>query len=172
MARLQSLSIGQAPASAQTSLQAVEKAMGFLPNTFKILANSPAALGAYLQAQQQLSKGELSATERETVALAVSQVAGCEYCLAAHTVFGGKAGLSEDAIRAARNGEGNAIAVFASKVASQRGRLSDADIAAARAAGITDSKIVEIIAVAAQLTFTNFLNNIAQTEVDFPAVEV
>ncbi|MFC0401791.1 carboxymuconolactone decarboxylase family protein [Paraburkholderia rhizosphaerae] len=170
MARLQSLSIGQAPASAQTSLHAVEKAMGFLPNTFKILANSPAALGAYLQAQQQLSKGELSAAERETVALAVSQVSSCEYCLAAHSLFASKAGLSADAIRAARNGEGNAIAVFARKVASERGRLSDADIAAAREAGITDSKIVEIVAVAAQLTFTNFLNNLAQPEVDFPAV--
>jgi uncharacterized peroxidase-related enzyme len=172
MARIQTLSIGQAPASAQTSLHAVEKAMGFLPNTFKVLANSPAALGAYLQAQQQLSKGELSAAERETVALAVSQVSSCEYCLAAHSLFASKAGLSDDAIRAARDGEGSAIATFASKVASQRGRLDDADIVAARKAGLTDSKIVEIVAVAAQLTFTNFLNNLAQTEVDFPAVEV
>ncbi|CAB3749845.1 carboxymuconolactone decarboxylase family protein [Paraburkholderia humisilvae] len=171
MARVQSLSIGQAPASAQASLHAVEKAMGFLPNSFRILANSPAALGAYLQAQQQLSKGELSAAERETVALAVSQVSNCEYCLAAHSLFASKAGLSDDAIRAARDGEGNAIAVFASKVASQRGRLSDGDIAAARDAGITDSRIVEIIAVAAQLTFTNFLNNVARPDVDFPAVE-
>src|ERR1700754_407352 len=132
MARIPALSIGQAPASAQTSLHAVEKAMGFVPNMFKILANSPAALGAYLQAQQQLSKGELSAAERETVALAVSQVNGCEYCLAAHTVFAGKAGLSEDGIRAARNGNGNAIAAFASTVAERRGQLSDADIATAR----------------------------------------
>jgi uncharacterized peroxidase-related enzyme len=171
MARIQSLSIGEAPSSAQASLHAVEKATGFLPNLFKVFANSPAALGVFLQGQQQLSKGELSAAEREIVALAVSQVSGCEYCLAAHTVLGGHAGLSGDAIRAARKGEGNAIAAFASKVAEQRGRVSDADVAAARDAGITDSKLVEIIAVVAQVTFTNYVNNVAQTEVDFPEVE-
>ncbi|GAB7525131.1 carboxymuconolactone decarboxylase family protein [Paraburkholderia sp. 2C] len=171
MARVQTLSIGEAPASAQASLHAVEKATGFLPNLFKVFANSPSSLGAFLQAQQQLSKGELSAAEREIIALAVSQVSRCEYCLAAHTVLGGHAGLDDDAIRAARRGEGSAIAAFASKVASERGRVSDADVAAARAAGITDSKIVEIIAVVAQVTFTNYVNNVAKTDVDFPAVE-
>jgi uncharacterized peroxidase-related enzyme len=170
MARIPALSIGQAPASAQTSLHAVEKAMGFLPNMFKTLAHSPAAVGAYLQAQQQLAKGELRAPEREIVALAVSQVSECEYCLAAHSLFAGKAGLSEDEIRAARNGEGSAIAQLASRIAQKRGRVSDADLAAARAGGLTDSKIVEIVAVAAQLTFTNYLNNLAATDVDFPAV--
>jgi uncharacterized peroxidase-related enzyme len=170
MARIQSLSIGEAPASAQASLHAVEKATGFLPNLFKVFANSPAALGVFLQGQQQLSKGELSGAERETIALAVSQANRCEYCLAAHTVLAGHAGLADDAIRAARRGEGNAIATFASKVATQRGRVSDTDVAAARDAGISDSKIVEIIAVVAQVTFTNYLNNVAQPEVDFPAV--
>ncbi|HVE08201.1 MAG TPA: peroxidase-related enzyme [Paraburkholderia sp.] len=172
MARIPALSIGQAPASAQASLHAVEKAMGFLPNTFRTLAHSPAALGAYLQAQQQLGKGELRAAERESVALAVSQVSGCEYCLAAHSMFAGKAGMSDEEIRAVRNGEGNAIARLASRIAQERGRINDADLAAARAAGLTDSKIVEIVAIAAQLTFTNYLNNLAATDVDFPAVPV
>jgi uncharacterized peroxidase-related enzyme len=171
MARIQTLSIGEAPASAQASLHAVEKATGFLPNLFKVFANSPSSLGAYLQAQQQLSKGELSAAERETIALAVSQVSRCEYCLAAHTVLGSHAGLSGDAIRAARRGEGSAIATLARKVAEQRGHVSDADVAAAHAAGITDSKVVEVITVVAQVTFTNYLNNVAKTDVDFPAVE-
>jgi uncharacterized peroxidase-related enzyme len=171
MARIQTLSIGEAPASAQASLHAVEKATGFLPNLFKVFANSPSSLGVFLQGQQQLSKGELSGAEREIIALAVSQANRCEYCLAAHTVLGGHAGLSDDAIRAARRGEGSAIATFASKVSNQRGRVDDADVAAARDAGLTDSKIVEIIAVVAQVTFTNYLNNVANTDVDFPAVE-
>jgi uncharacterized peroxidase-related enzyme len=172
MARIRGLSIGEAPASAQTSLHAVEKAMGFLPNVFKTLAHSPAALGAYLQAQQALGKGELRTAERESVALAVSQVSGCEYCLAAHSLFASKAGMSDDEIRAARDGAGSAVSQLASKITQQRGRVSDADLAAARAAGLTDSKIIEIVAVVAQLTFTNYLNNLAQTDVDFPAVPV
>jgi len=86
-------------------------------------------------------------------------------------VLGGHAGLADDAIRAARRGEGSALATLAKAVASQRGRVSDADVAAAREAGITDSRIVEIIAVVAQVTFTNYLNNVAKTDVDFPAVD-
>ncbi|HEY3599296.1 MAG TPA: carboxymuconolactone decarboxylase family protein [Paraburkholderia sp.] len=172
MSRIQALSIEQAAASAQPSLRAVEKAVGFLPNAFRTLANSPAALGGYLQLKQALSKGELSPAEGEWLALAVSQVNECEYCLASHTYFAGKAGLSEDAIRAARDGEGNMVAAFASKLARQRGKLDDADIKAAREAGLSDGKIVEIVANVVLLTYTNLLNNLAQTEVDFPPVAV
>ncbi len=84
MPRIQALPIEQAPAAAQSTLRTVEKTIGFLPNMFKTLAHSPAALGGYLQLQQAVSKGELHPAERETVALAVSQLNECEYCLAAH----------------------------------------------------------------------------------------
>ncbi len=172
MPRIQALPIEQAPAAAQSTLRTVEKTIGFLPNMFKTLAHSPAALGGYLQLQQAVSKGELHPAERETVALAVSQLNECEYCLAAHTLFGRKAGLSADAIEAARKGEGSIVAEVASKIARQHGKLSDADVEAARAAGLSDGKIVEIIAVVALLTFTNYLNNVAATDVDFPPVAV
>src|ERR1700761_220489 len=108
MARIPALSVSQAPASTQTQLQAIEKATGFLPNIFGTFANSPAAVGAFFQMQQPLGKGELSGAEKETIAWAVSQVSGCSYCLAAHTVLAGTAGLTDSAIRAARNGEGSA----------------------------------------------------------------
>lgn len=145
--------------------------MGFLPNVYKVFANSPAALRAFLQAQEQLSEGELTEAEREIVALAVSQVSDSEYCLAAHTVFANQAGLSDDAIRASRKGEGSGIASFASKLALQRGRLSDADLVEAREAGLSDSRMVETVAVVAHIIFTNYLNNVAHTDVDFAPVE-
>jgi uncharacterized peroxidase-related enzyme len=172
MARIQALSVSEAPASTQPQLQAIEKATGFLPNLFGTLANSQAAFGAFLQMQQPLGRGELRPAEKETIALAVSQVSGCEYCLAAHTVLGGNVGLTDEAIRAARNGTGSAVAELARSIAQQRGRVSDEDVAKAREAGLSDSKMVEIVANVALVIFTNYVNNFADTEVDFPPVEV
>jgi AhpD family alkylhydroperoxidase len=94
-----------------------------------------AALAGYLQLSQALAKSSLSAVEREYIALAVSQVNGCDYCLAAHTVFGEKTGLSPEEIQRAREGSLNALTVLARQVTQGRGHLNDEQISAARAAG-------------------------------------
>jgi AhpD family alkylhydroperoxidase len=104
------------------------------------------------------------------VYLATSQVNGCDYCLAAHTLFAGKAGLSAQDIVAARQGELNAYATLARQLTESRGHLSDEQIAAARAAGIDDVKIIEVIALVAVQSLTNYLNNAALTDIDFPAI--
>ena len=170
MTRITALSLDQAPAASRPLLESVQKGFGFIPNAISTLAHSPAALNGYLALTQALGKGSLSAAERETVALATSQANGCDYCLAAHTFFGDKAGLSADDIRSARAGNLNAVAVFARQVTDNRGQLSDGQLQEARAAGLTDAKLVEIIAQVTLLTLTNYLNNVAATEVDFPPV--
>jgi AhpD family alkylhydroperoxidase len=113
----------------------------------------------------------LSATEKEAVFLATSQVNGCDYCLAAHTLFASKAGLSGQDILSARQGEFNAYATLARQVTESRGHLTVEQIAAARAAGIDDGKIIEVIAHVASQTLTNYLNNAALTDIDFPAID-
>ncbi|WP_313515899.1 peroxidase-related enzyme [Pseudomonas sp.] len=170
MTRIAALPLEQAPAASRPQLEALHKSLGFVPNAFKTLAHSPAALGGYLALAGAMAKSSLSAAERETVALATSQVNGCEYCLAAHTLFAGKAGLDGEAIREAREGSLNALALFARQVTESRGQVSDAQLAAARAGGLSDAKIVELIAQVALLTLTNYLNNVAATDVDFPPV--
>jgi uncharacterized peroxidase-related enzyme len=172
MSRIHALPLEWSPLAVQPSLRGVEKTIGFLPNVFRTLAHSPAALAGYLQLSQSLSKGELNRVERELIGLAVGQVNECEYCLSAHVLYAQKAGESDEAIAAARRGEGSPVASLARKVALQRGKLSDTDIDVARASGLSDAKIVEVIANVAHLTYTNYLNNAAGTEVDFPAVAV
>lgn len=172
MSRIPALSLEHAPAASLPLLEGVKKSFGIVPNVFKTLAHSPAALGAYLQFSHAFGKNSLSGVERESIALATSQVNGCEYCLAAHTLFGGKAGLSAEAIRSARNGVLSPYTVFAREVVTTKGRVSDESLAAARAAGLTDAKIIEVVTQVALLTLTNYLNNVAATEVDFPAVEL
>ena len=170
MSRINTLSLEHATDTTRPLLEGVQKKIGFLPNVFKTLAQAPAVLSSYLQQSAALGKTSLSATEKEAIFLATSQVNGCDYCLAAHTVFAGKAGLSALDILSARNGQLNAFATLARQITESRGHLSNEQIAAARAAGINDSKIIEVIAHVASQTLTNYLNNVALTEIDFPAI--
>ncbi|MNL16812.1 Carboxymuconolactone decarboxylase family protein [compost metagenome] len=171
MSRITPLSLEQVTDSTRALLEGVQKKIGFLPNVFPTLAHAPAVLAAYLQHSVALGKTSLSAIQKEAIFLATSQVNGCDYCLAAHTLFAGKAGLSGEDILSARHGQLNAFAALARQVTERRGHLSSEQIQAARAAGIDDAKIVEVIAHVASQTLTNYLNNVALTEVDFPAID-
>ncbi|MET0778046.1 MAG: carboxymuconolactone decarboxylase family protein [Pseudomonas mandelii] len=171
MSRIAPLNLEHATDTTRPLLEGVQKKIGFLPNVFKTLANAPAVLSAYLQQSVALGKTSLSAPEKEAVFLATSQVNGCDYCLAAHTVFAGKAGLSAQDIVSARHGQLNAFATLARQITESRGHLSNEQIEAARAAGITDAKIVEVVAHIASQTLTNYLNNLALTDIDFPAID-
>jgi uncharacterized peroxidase-related enzyme len=171
MSRINTISLDTATDATRTVLEGVKKKIGFLPNLFATLATAPVALDTYVQASAILGKTSLSAQQKEAVYLATSQANGCDYCLAAHTLFAGKSGLSAQDIVAARQGELNAYAALARQLSESRGHLSDAQIAAARAAGIDDVKIIEVIALVAVQTLTNYLNNTALTEIDFPAID-
>jgi uncharacterized peroxidase-related enzyme len=168
MTRIAALTLEQAPAASRTALEGIQKGLGFIPNAFKTLAHAPAALNGYLALAQALGKSSLSHVEREVAALATSQINGCDYCIAAHSFFGAKAGLNEEEIRQARSGTLSAVAALARQITESRGQLSEDEIAAAREAGLTDGKIVEVVAQVTLLTLTNYLNNIAATDIDFP----
>jgi len=111
----------------------------------------------------------LSAKLREQVALTVSELNRCAYCLGAHT-----AGLSAEAILDARRGQSpdrrtEAALRFARRVVEAGGQVADGDLAAAREAGFGDGEVAELVANVALTTFTNLFNHVAETEEDFPA---
>ena len=168
--------IEAAPAASQPLLQAVKKQLGLTPNLFRLVANSPAALEGYLSLSDALGKGELPAPTRERIALAVAEINGCDYCLSAHTYLGRNvAKLDDGEITANRGGASNDIKAdaavrFAVKVTKLRGRVTDQDFAAVKAAGYTDAQIIEIVQHVALNTWTNYINTVAQTEIDFPVV--
>lgn len=171
------ISIDAAPEASRPSLQAVNSLLGSVPNLFRILANSPQALEGYLGLNGSLSKGALSAQTRERIALAVAELNGCDYCLAAHTYLGTNlAKLSISEIQANRLGTSTdakaAAAVrFAVNIARNRGKVSDTDVQVVRDAGYSDAAIVEIIGHVALNTFSNYINEVLGTEIDFPVVE-
>lgn len=168
--------ITQAPEASRPLLEAVKAQLGSAPNLFRLVANSPAALEGYLGLSGALGKGSLSASTRERIALAVSQVNTCGYCLAAHTFIGRNMLKLDDAeIAANRRGRSadtraDAALHFAVQVTEQRGHVSDEDLRAVKDAGYSDAEIVEIVLHVALNTLTNYVNEVARTEVDFPVV--
>ena len=170
MPRINSLTIEQAAPAAQKLLQDTKAKLGMVPNLFKTLAHSPAALSGYLQLNQALSEGALSATQRETISLAAAQFNGCGYCLSAHTLMGKGAGLSPEAIADARKGAADPVAILTHQVLQSRGNISNEELAAARAAGLDDAKITEVVSAVALNVLTNYFNNLAATDIDFPQV--
>ncbi len=178
MSRIQTLpSIEAAPAASQPLLEAAKKQLGSVPNLFRVVANSPAALEGYLGLNGALAKGKLSAQTRERIALAVAEVNGCNYCLSAHTYLARNLAKLDDAeITANRNGASNdpkadAAVKFAVAVVKSRGHIAAADLEAVKQAGYDDAEIVEIVVHIALNTLTNYINEVAGTEIDFPVIE-
>jgi uncharacterized peroxidase-related enzyme len=164
-----------APGASQPLLDAVRQQLGVVPNLFRLLALSPAALQGYLGLNGALAKA-LDVKTRERIAIAVAQVNGCDYCLSAHTYLGlNLAKIDDREIALNRQGasgdaKANAAVHFAATVARTRGKVSDADIAAVKEAGYSEAQIVEIVALVAENVLTNFINNVAETDIDFPVV--
>ncbi len=170
-------SIETAPAASQPFLEAVKKMLGSVPNLFRLVSNSPAALEGYLGMSGALAKGQLPAATRERIALAVAEINGCGYCLSAHTYLGKNLAKLDDAeISANRSGMSNdamadAAVRFAAKVTQARGHISSEDLQAVKAAGYSEAQIIEIVQHVALNTWTNYINEVAKTDVDFPVVE-
>lgn len=169
-------SIQAAPAASQPLLEAVKKQLGVVPNLFRLVSNSPAALEGYLGLSGALTKGALPAPTRERIALAVAEINGCDYCLSAHTYLGKNLAKLDDAEMAAnRDGashdaKADAAVRFAAKLARNRGRVSDDDLQAVRNAGYSDAQVIEIVQHVALNVWTNYINLVGGTVVDFPVV--
>ena len=176
MSRLTQIAPDTATGNTKELLDAVKSKLGLIPNMVRAMANSPAALDAYVQFSGALAGGSLSARNREQIALAVGQVNECNYCLSAHSALGKMAGLTPDQIRDSRqgtaaDGKTDALLHFARKLVETRGQVSDGDVNAVRQAGFTDGEIAEAVANVALNIFTNYFNHVADTDIDFPKAD-
>lgn len=166
-------SIASSPLASRPLLETIKEQLGVTPNVFRVLAGSPASLAGYLGLNRALTGGQLDARTCERIALAVAEVNGCDYCLSFHAHFGKHVAELDDAEMAA-NREGWSqdafadVAVrFATRVARQRGHVSDADVQAVKDAGYTDGQVIEIVMNVALNTLTNYVNEVAKTDIDF-----
>ncbi len=173
MSRLAAIQPQAATGKAKELLDAVQAKLKITPNMTKVMANSPPVLEAFLSFSGALANGALDAKLREEIALEVGEQNSCQYCVSAHTAIGKLTGLTDseiDQAREARSGSArNAAALqFARELVVKKGRATDADVETVRRVGSSDGEIAEIIAHVALNIFTNYFNNTAEVEVDFP----
>jgi len=156
-------------------LDEIGKQLGLIPSMFRLIGNSPSALEAYLGFSRAMNK-TLDGKMRERIAMAVAQVNACDYCLSAHSYLGSNmARLDAAELAANRRGHSNDMradpaVVFAKRVAETRGKVTDSDIEMVKAAGYEDARIVEIVLLVALNFLTNLINNVGETDIDFPEV--
>lgn len=176
MTRLTALNPEEVSGKTKDLFNAVQAKLGVVPNMMRTMGNSPAVLEGYLNLSGALSHGKLSAKTGELIALAVSESNSCDYCLAAHTFIGEKLVKADPAVlKAARSGNSTdvkteAILQLAKTLISKNGLVNDEDVNKAKNAGISDAEIAETVAHTALNVLTNYFNNLANTEIDFPAV--
>jgi uncharacterized peroxidase-related enzyme len=177
MARIAVIDPKTATGEAKELLDAVQASLGAVPNFIRALANSPAALNAFLGIHAIAGAGFLDPKTRERIALAVAEQNACQYCVSAHTAIGRKAGLDSQEMLANRKGRSSdakaeAALAFAHALVEHAGQVSKAEFDAVRTAGHSDGEIVEIITHVAMNIFTNLLGKATQIEIDFPEIQL
>src|SRR6266481_5630448 len=173
MSRLTPIKTNGATSELKRSLKTSHLKLTEAPRFLQVMANSPASLRAYIRADAALVRGQLSARQREQVALAVAEINGCAYSLSAHYDAGKSLGLTHEEMHLARNAtaadpKAEMMLRFTQAVVLQRGEISEDDFEALGKAGFTDAQIVEIVANIALNIFSNYFNSVAKTEADFP----
>ena len=177
MSRINTPAVDTASGATAEVYAQIKKAAGKVPNTFAAIgALAPAALNAVLAADGVLAAGSLSKQDQETIKLLVSEIAGCDYCVAAHSLLGKMTGLTPDTLKRIRAGEPtgdarrDALIRFVRALQQTRGTIGQESYSAIKAAGYTDAQLVEIALAIAIVSFTNLFNRINDTDIDFPRV--
>ena len=177
MTRLTALNPGEATGKTKELFTAINSKLGMVPNMMRTMGNSAALLEGYLNLSGALAHGSLGAKTGELLALAVAENNACNYCLSAHSFIGEKlvhidhASLNNARQAKAADAKTDAALKFAIVLLDKRGLVSDADVEAVKAAGLTESDIAEVAGHVALNILTNYFNNTANTEIDFPVVK-
>lgn len=174
MSRIKPVSVDQATGHTSNLYTAIKAQLGSVPNLFQAMGQTPKVLETYLGLSG--AQESLSGTEKELIALVVSQANGCDYCLAAHTVLGKMNQLTDSEIIAARKGQStdskrNALLKLTQEILAKKGNVSDETFSSYISAGYSAAQIPEIVLAISQNVFTNYLNTINHTEIDFPRAE-
>lgn len=178
MTRLNALDPNVATGRSKELFEGIKNKLGMVPNMMRTMGNSSAVLEGYLNLSDALSKSSIGGKTGELIALTVAEANACNYCLSAHSFIGEKlVNIDTDSLVQAREGKNNdqkteAALTFAKTLVNKTGKVSDLDVQTIKSAGYSDGAIGEIVAHVALNILTNYFNNTANTDIDFPAVKV
>ncbi len=151
---------------------AITQARGFVPNVYAVYGTLPDAMAGFAGLTGAFGASSLTPAEREVIQLAVSVANQCRYCVAGHTAFAAEAGLDAAHVQAMRNGQDpdddrlGALARFARKLTTDRGRNSITEHVAFLAAGYAPEQALEVIIGVANKTLSNMTANLLNLPLD------
>ena len=170
MTKFTAHTIETAPVRSRPLLEGVKQTLGFVPNLYGVIAESPAALQGALAIGDAFSHSSLSSVEQQLVVLAVSEANDCEYCVAAHSTLAKRMAKVDPALVDATrrreplpNAKLNALVDFTRIVVEQRGFLAEADVATFLEAGYTKAQVIEVLLGVGMKTFNNYVDHLAHT---------
>jgi uncharacterized peroxidase-related enzyme len=171
---LPSLNPNQAEPLALDRLDEALNKLGFIPNMYSVMANSPGLLDTYIHGYSRFREmSGFTPAEQEVVFLAISRENGCNYCVAAHSFLADKmSGVPAsvtDAIRAGTpiaDARLAALHDFSRTMVVKRGLPSKSEVGAFLAAGYSEQQILEVVLAISVKTLSNFANHLFHTPVD------
>jgi len=166
----------QVSAESQVIFDQLQKRLGKVPNLYATIGYSGHALKGFVDFEATLNRGVFNGKEREAIALIVSEVNSCAYCLAGHTLAAIKNGFSKEDTLAIRRADVSdpklqAIVDLAKSIAVNKGHADEAALENFFAAGYDEAAIMELIGLVTVRVFTNYVYALTEIPVDFPAAE-
>lgn len=162
-----------APTASQALLEDSLHKYGFLPNLHAVLAESPAALQAYLDLTRLFDRTSLTPAERQIVLIAASVENHCTYCVAAHSMIARQMLKVDSAVvDALRQNQSlpdpklNALAIFARALVKQRGEVAGKALDDFILAGYSQTHVLDVLLGVTMKTLSNYTNHMIDTPLD------
>jgi len=168
--------IDSSEGTGRTMLETAKAQMGFVPNMYANMVNSPGLLETYLLGYNRFrANSGFTPVEQEVVLLTISRFNACTYCMAAHSMIADKMSkVPADLLEALRTGgpipdaKLAAVSSFTRTLLEQRGNPTSAQLNDFKVAGYSDRQVLEIVLAIAVKTLSNYSNHVFHTEVDAP----
>ncbi len=171
---LSPISLESADGEAKEVLEKAKAQVGFVPNMYEGMVNSPGLLNTYLDGYTAFRQNSgFSSIEQEVIFLTISKVNGCSYCMAAHSFIADmKSKVPTEITDAIRDGNNisdskmAALSAFTRTMVVDRGLPTKKDVEAFIEAGFTERHILEIVLAISVKTISNYSNHLFHTTVD------
>ncbi|MFM0521577.1 MULTISPECIES: carboxymuconolactone decarboxylase family protein [Caballeronia] len=160
--------IESAPAQSRPVLQQLQQAFGLIPNVAGTMAASPVLIDAFIGVFQRVHASSLTEPQIQTVLLTNAVANASEWPVAFHTALALKEGVHREDVEAIRQGvlpgdaELAALSALARALIGKRGRLDESDQRRFLEAGFDTAQILEVIAVVAASTITNYTSSVTR----------
>jgi len=166
--------IESAPEKSKPALRDLQQAFGMIPNIAGAMATSPVLISSLVGLFQKVHGGSFTEAQIQTLLLTNAVTNGCTWAVAFHTALALKEGLDPADVRAIRerrapkDSKHAALSTLARTLIEKRGHLDDHDLDQFVAAGFDKELLLEVIAVSAASTITNYTGSVTKPPVEAP----